>query len=175
MTDRGRSRELLAQAEALMPGGVSSPVRAFRAVGGTPPFIASAHGARVVDEDGHEYVDFVLAYGPHILGHDDERIVAALREQIDRGVAFGAPTRLEVELARRVVDAVQSIDMVRFVNSGTEATMSAGCAAKAPATASRSLYGSVSVCAATAAGTPGEPGMPSVATPLPASLRSRSA
>ena len=120
-----RSRELLAQAEALMPGGVSSPVRAFRAVGGTPPFIAAAHGARVRDEDGNEYVDFLLAYGPHILGHNDARILAALREQVERGVAFGAPTRLEVELARRVVDAVASIDMVRFVNSGTEATMSA--------------------------------------------------
>lgn len=125
MSGLRRSRELLAQAEALMPGGVSSPVRAFRAVGGTPPFIASAKGARLVDEDGNEYVDFVLAYGPHILGHNDERIVAALREQVERGVAFGAPTRLEVELARRVVDAVESIEMVRFVNSGTEATMSA--------------------------------------------------
>jgi glutamate-1-semialdehyde 2,1-aminomutase len=100
-------------------------VRAFRAVGETPPFVASAQGARVRDEDGNDYVDFILAYGPHILGHNDARIVEALREQLERGVAFGSPTRLEVELARRVVEAVPAIDMVRFVNSGTEATMSA--------------------------------------------------
>jgi glutamate-1-semialdehyde 2,1-aminomutase len=125
VTDRPRSRELLAQAEALMPGGVSSPVRAFRAVGGSPPFIASAHGALVHDEDSLDYVDFVLAYGPHVLGHNHPAVVAALREQLERGTAFGSPTRVEVELARRIVEAVQSVEMVRFVNSGTEAAMSA--------------------------------------------------
>jgi glutamate-1-semialdehyde 2,1-aminomutase len=125
VTELPRSRELLAQAEQLMPGGVSSPVRAFRAVGGTPPFIVSAQGATLRDEDGHEYVDFVLAYGPHILGHNHPRVAAALREQVERGTAYGSPTRLELELASRIVDAVPSVEMVRFVNSGTEATMSA--------------------------------------------------
>ncbi len=108
-----------------MPGGVSSPVRAFRAVGGTPPFMISAQGARLRDEDGNQYLDCVLAYGPHILGHNHPRILAALEAQLRLGTAYGAPTRLEVELARRVVDAVASVEMVRFVNSGTEATMSA--------------------------------------------------
>jgi len=112
-------------AVTLMPGGVSSPVRAFRAVGGSPPVFREGRGAHLVDEDGRRYIDCVLAYGPHILGHGAPSIVRALREQLSRGVAFGGPTALEVELARRIVDAVASVDMVRFVNSGTEATMSA--------------------------------------------------
>jgi glutamate-1-semialdehyde 2,1-aminomutase len=115
----------MAYAATLMPGGVNSPVRGFQAVGGDPPVIAEGSGARVRDEDGVEYLDFVLGYGPQILGHGDPAVAGALRAQLERGTAFGSPTRLEAELAQRVVDAVPSIELVRMVNSGTEATMSA--------------------------------------------------
>ena len=122
---RERSRALMERAQRLLPGGVDSPVRAFRAVGGTPPVFAGAEGARLRDEDGNEYVDMVLAYGPHILGHRHPAIVEALARQLERGTAYGGPTALELELAERVINAVPSVEMVRFVNSGTEATMSA--------------------------------------------------
>ncbi|HXA29877.1 MAG TPA: glutamate-1-semialdehyde 2,1-aminomutase [Candidatus Angelobacter sp.] len=125
MTSLERSRALMQRAERVLPGGVDSPVRAFRAVGGTPPVFASAQGAHLRDEDGNDYVDMVLAYGPHILGHRATPVVAALEAQLQRGTAFGGPTALEVELAERVINALPSMDMVRFVNSGTEATMSA--------------------------------------------------
>jgi glutamate-1-semialdehyde 2,1-aminomutase len=108
-----------------MPGGVSSPVRAFAAVGGEPPVFSSGRGCRLVDEDGREYVDFVLAYGPLILGHDHPAVREAIAARLPLGTAYGGPTELEVELAGRVVAAVPSMEMVRFVNSGTEATMSA--------------------------------------------------
>jgi glutamate-1-semialdehyde 2,1-aminomutase len=108
-----------------MPGGVSSPVRAYTAVGGEPPVIASAEGAHLLDADGGRYVDFVLAYGPHILGHNPPEVVEALHRQLDRGVAYGHTAGLEIELAERVCAALPSVEMVRFVNSGTEATMSA--------------------------------------------------
>jgi glutamate-1-semialdehyde 2,1-aminomutase len=120
-----RSRELMARAERLLPGGVDSPVRAFGAVGGVPPVFVSASGARIRDEDAREYIDMVLAYGPHILGHNHPAVVGALRAQLERGTAFGGPSALELQLAERVVAAVPSLEMVRFVNSGTEATMSA--------------------------------------------------
>ena len=122
---RSRSAELRERAERVMPGGVSSPVRAYAAVGGEPPLIASAEGAHLVDADGARYVDFVLAYGPHILGHNPPAVVAALREQLELGVAYGHTGRLEVELAERICAALPGMEMVRFVNSGTEATMSA--------------------------------------------------
>jgi glutamate-1-semialdehyde 2,1-aminomutase len=121
----GTSAEWRERAERVLPGGVSSPVRAFTAVGGTAPVIARAHGAHLVDEDGVDYADFILAYGPHILGHGHPAVLAALREQAGRGTAFGATTALEVELAERITAAMPSMDMVRFVNSGTEASMSA--------------------------------------------------
>ena len=124
MTDDA-GRALRERAELVMPGGVSSPVRAFRAVRGTAPAITRAAGAHLFDNQGNRFIDFVLAYGPHILGHNPPGVREALTEQLGRGVAFGTTTALEVELAERVVDAVPSIDMVRFVNSGTEATMSA--------------------------------------------------
>ena len=108
-----------------MPGGVSSPVRAYRAVGGVPPVIAAGEGAYVIDADGRRYVDHVLAYGPHILGHNPPAVLRAVRAQLERGIAFGATTEVEVALAERIVAAMPSIDMVRFVNSGTEAAMSA--------------------------------------------------
>ena len=121
----GASDELRERAARVMPGGVSSPVRAYTAVGGDPPVIASAEGAHLLDADGGRYVDFVLAYGPHILGHNPPEVVEALHRQLDRGVAYGHTAGLEIELAERVCAALPSVEMVRFVNSGTEATMSA--------------------------------------------------
>jgi glutamate-1-semialdehyde 2,1-aminomutase len=108
-----------------MPGGVSSPVRAFTGVGGEPVFVRAAEGAYLEGEDGRRYVDYIGGYGPHILGHGHPEIVAAVRAAAGRGTAFGAPTSLEVDLAERIASALPSVDMVRFVNSGTEATMSA--------------------------------------------------
>jgi glutamate-1-semialdehyde 2,1-aminomutase len=108
-----------------MPGGVSSPVRAFRAVGGNPPVISYGRGAHIFDVDGRGYIDYVCAYGPLILGHAPPPVVAVLAAAAERGTAYGATSELEVELARRIVGAIPSVDMVRFVNSGTEATMSA--------------------------------------------------
>ncbi len=108
-----------------MPGGVSSPVRAFKAVGGSPLFIDRGEGAYLVDVDGNRFVDYVLSWGPLILGHAHPRVVAALEEALRRGTSFGAPSSLELELARLVRDAMPSIELVRFVSSGTEATMSA--------------------------------------------------
>ena len=108
-----------------MPGGVSSPVRAFKSVGGSPPFIARGEGAYLVDVDGNRYVDYVLSWGPLILGHAHPRIVAGLEETLRKGTSFGAPSPLELDLARLIRDAMPSIELVRFVSSGTEATMSA--------------------------------------------------
>jgi len=121
----GRSQELFARAKAVIPGGVSSPVRAFKAVGGEPPFIARAQGARVFDEDGRAYVDYVGSWGPMILGHAHPEILHAIANAAARGTSFGAPCSLEVELAERVVRLMPSIEKLRFVSSGTEATMSA--------------------------------------------------
>ena len=123
--DTRNSHALFSRAQALMPGGVNSPVRAFRGVGGTPRFIRSAKGATITDVDGRTYIDYVGSWGPMILGHADEEVVAALCEVATNGTSFGAPTELEVELAQEVIDAVPSIEMVRMVSSGTEATMSA--------------------------------------------------
>ena len=120
-----RSAEVMRRARALMPGGVSSPVRAFAAVGGEPPVFTAGHGCRLIDADGREYIDHVLAYGPLILGHGHPAVRAALGARLPLGTAYGGPTALEVELAERVVAAIPSIEMVRFVTSGTEATMSA--------------------------------------------------
>jgi glutamate-1-semialdehyde 2,1-aminomutase len=119
------SEELFAVAQNLMPGGVNSPVRAFRGVGGTPRFIRSARGATITDVDGKTYIDYVGSWGPMILGHADEEVVAALQEVAAKGTSFGAPTELEISLAQEVIDAVPSIEMVRMVSSGTEATMAA--------------------------------------------------
>src|SRR3954469_2347155 len=119
------SQAAFAKAERVMPGGVSSPVRAFKAVGGNPIFIKEGEGCRVTDIDGNSYVDYVGSYGPLIAGHANERVVAALSKQIGRGSSFGAPSELETQLAGVVISAVPSAEMVRFVNSGTEACMSA--------------------------------------------------
>jgi glutamate-1-semialdehyde 2,1-aminomutase len=120
-----RSEELFLRAKAVIPGGVSSPVRAFKAVGGTPLFVARAEGARFEDEDGRSFVDYVGSWGPMILGHAHPAVLAAIRDAAARGTSFGAPCALEVELAERVVRHVPSVEKVRFVSSGTEATMSA--------------------------------------------------
>ena len=122
---RETSERLFAEALELLPGGVSSPVRAFRAVGGSPLFIARGEGAYLVDVDGNRYVDYVLSWGPLILGHAHPRVVAALEEALRDGTSFGAPSPLELDLARLVRDAMPSVELVRFVSSGTEATMSA--------------------------------------------------
>jgi glutamate-1-semialdehyde 2,1-aminomutase len=120
-----RSEQLFATSQNLIPGGVNSPVRAFRGVGGTPRFIQSARGATITDVDGKTYIDYVGSWGPMILGHADEEVVAAIQQVAARGTSFGAPSELEVELAQEVIDAVPSVEMVRMVSSGTEATMSA--------------------------------------------------
>jgi glutamate-1-semialdehyde 2,1-aminomutase len=120
-----RSEELYEAARRLMPGGVSSPVRAFRAVGGQPLFIDHASGPYLFDVDGNRYIDYVLSWGPLILGHAHPRVVEALALAAARGTSFGAPSPLELELAALVQEMMPSLEMVRFVNSGTEATMSA--------------------------------------------------
>jgi glutamate-1-semialdehyde 2,1-aminomutase len=120
-----KSEQLFALAQTLIPGGVNSPVRAFRGVGGTPRFIRAARGATITDVDGNTYIDYVGSWGPMILGHADEEVVAAIQEVAAGGTSFGAPTELEVQLAQEVVHAVPSMEMVRMVSSGTEATMSA--------------------------------------------------
>ncbi|MFQ5737757.1 MAG: glutamate-1-semialdehyde 2,1-aminomutase [Acidobacteriota bacterium] len=120
-----RSRQLLARAEKVIPGGVNSPVRAFKAVGGFPPFIRSAQGSRLWDVDGREFVDYVASWGPMILGHAHPEVVGAIQEAAGRGTSYGAPTEQEVQLAEKISQFFPSIEKVRLVNSGTEATMSA--------------------------------------------------
>ena len=119
------SRALFERAEQVLPGGVNSPVRAYRAVGGTPRFLARAQGSRVWDEDGNELIDYVGSWGPMLLGHRPPAVMAAIERQLASGLAFGAPTSLEVEMAEAIVRLVPSIEMVRLVSSGTEATMAA--------------------------------------------------
>jgi len=122
---RANSDAAFARARKVMPGGVNSPVRAFKAVGGNPVFIKEGEGCRVTDVDGNQYVDYVMSYGPLIAGHANERIVAAVSKAAGRGSCYGMPCELETHLATLVADAVDSIEVVRFVNSGTEAAMSA--------------------------------------------------
>ena len=113
------------EAKRYIPGGVNSPVRAFRAVGGNPLFIDRAKGSKIYDVDGREYIDYVGSWGPMILGHAHPEIVSVIKSTAEKGVSFGAPTRVEVEIAQLISQMVPSIDLVRMVNSGTEATMSA--------------------------------------------------
>jgi glutamate-1-semialdehyde 2,1-aminomutase len=122
---RSKSEALFARAQISIPGGVNSPVRAFRAVGGTPPFIARGQGSRIYDVDGNEYIDYVCSWGPLVLGHRPRAVIDALREVLEIGTSFGAPTEREVELAELISECVPSVEMVRLVSSGTEATMSA--------------------------------------------------
>jgi glutamate-1-semialdehyde 2,1-aminomutase len=122
---RKRSRLLFEKAKKCIPGGVNSPVRAGNAVGIEPPFIAEANGCLLYDADGNEYIDYVCSWGPMILGHAHPEVVQVLEEAIQRGTSYGAPTEIEVDMAETIVEMVPSIEMVRMVNSGTEATMSA--------------------------------------------------
>ena len=125
MKELRRSLALFEQAQRYLPGGVNSPVRAFKAVGGNPPFIKYGKGSRIYDEDGNEFIDYVGSWGPLILGHAPPRVVRAIKKATERGASFGAPHELETVLAKMVTTALPSMEMVRFVNSGTEATMSA--------------------------------------------------
>ena len=163
-----------------MPGGVSSPVRAFAGVGGTPVFVREGEGCIVTDVDGNAYIDYVASYGPLIAGHANERVVAALSKAIGRGTSFGFPTEQEAQLASVIVSALPSVEMVRFVNSGTEAAMSAIRLARAAT--GRDIIVKCIGCyhghvdgllvqagsGALTLGTPSSPGVPSVSAPLPA-------
>ncbi len=120
-----RSRGLFREAQRYLPGGVDSPVRAFKAVGGTPPFIVRGQGSKIYDADGNEYIDYVCSWGPLILGHAHPQVVDALKEATECGASFGAPTELEITLAKLICSAIPSIEMIRFVNEGSVATMSA--------------------------------------------------
>ena len=120
-----RSARLMERAVGLMPGGVNSPVRAFRSVGGDPLFMERGEGSRIFDVDGNSFIDYVMSYGPLVLGHAYPEVIEAIENTARKGTTFGAPTELEVELAETVCEAVPSVEMVRMTNSGTEATMSA--------------------------------------------------
>jgi len=123
--DNSRSEELFARAQKVTPGGVNSPVRAFRGVGGTPRFIARGEGARLIDVDGNSYIDYICSWGPLLLGHRPKEVIEALQAVLEIGTSFGAPTERETELAELIRLAKPSMELVRLVNSGTEATMSA--------------------------------------------------
>lgn len=119
------SQRLFERAQRSIPGGVNSPVRAFRQVGGTPLFISHAQGAYLYDADGHRYIDYIASWGPMILGHAHEPVIRAIQEYAPRSLSYGAPTELEIQLAEQVIRMVQGVELVRFVSSGTEACMSA--------------------------------------------------
>jgi glutamate-1-semialdehyde 2,1-aminomutase len=123
--DQTKSNALFAASKQVIPGGVNSPVRSFRSVGGTPPFITRAQGARLYDVDGNSYIDYCLSWGPLILGHAHPEVIEVLIDATRRGTSFGLPTELELQMAQAVIACMPSLEMVRMVNSGTEATMSA--------------------------------------------------
>lgn len=123
--NRKKSITLYGKALKMIPGGVNSPVRAFRAIGIPPSFVERAKGSKIWDVDGNEYIDYVGSWGPMILGHAHPKVVEALKRAIPKGTSFGAPTPLEVELATKVMKAFPSIELVRMVSSGTEAVLSA--------------------------------------------------
>ncbi|MDU2117157.1 MAG: glutamate-1-semialdehyde 2,1-aminomutase [Veillonella sp.] len=125
MFQLGKSEKAFNEAKRYMPGGVNSPVRSYRSVGSNPPFISSASGSRIYDIDNNEYIDYVLSWGPMILGHANPEVIASLQEAIPRGTSYGAPTLLETELAKKIQAFMPSMEVIRLVNSGTEATMSA--------------------------------------------------
>ena len=120
-----RNSELFTEAQRFIPGGVNSPVRAFKAVGGTPPFIERARGAHIYDADGSSYIDYVLSWGPMIVGHAHPEVISTVTDAASRGLSFGAPTEVEIEMASKLCEIMPNMDLVRMVNSGTEATMSA--------------------------------------------------
>ena len=116
-----KSQELFGTAKKHIPGGVNSPVRAFKSVGGTPIFMHHAQGASIFDEDGNGYIDYINSWGPMILGHTHPEVVEALKEQLEKATTFGTPTALETDLAMLIKSMVPSLDLIRFVSSGTEA------------------------------------------------------
>ena len=120
-----RSSSLFQSAQKVIPGGVNSPVRAFKAVGGTPVFVEKAKGAYLYDEDGNRLIDYISSWGPMILGHAFEPVLEAIKTSADRGTSYGMPTTLETQIAELAVKMVPNIDKIRMVNSGTEACMSA--------------------------------------------------
>ena len=122
---RTKSEELFKRAEQFIPGGVNSPVRAFKSVGTIPPFIAKANGSRIWDVDGNEYIDYVASWGPMILGHAHPKVIAALHKAAANGTSYGANCEIEVKMAEKICQLMPDVDKVRMVNSGTEATMSA--------------------------------------------------
>ncbi|MCK4710521.1 MAG: aminotransferase class III-fold pyridoxal phosphate-dependent enzyme, partial [Gammaproteobacteria bacterium] len=124
-SDTNKSEELYARAKKTIPGGVNSPVRAFNGVGGTPLFIERAEGAYLYDADGKAYIDYVGSWGPMICGHANPEIIEAVKQAADKGLSFGAPTELEIDLAEQICDIMPGMDQVRMTSSGTEATMSA--------------------------------------------------
>ncbi len=125
MLNLGKSQKAFAEAKKYIPGGVNSPVRSYKSVGAEPPFISSAYGCYIYDIDGNEYIDYVLSWGPMILGHANTEIIAALQEALPRGTSYGAPTVLETEVAKKIQAFMPNMEMIRMVSSGTEATMSA--------------------------------------------------
>ena len=119
------SEKLFEKAKKFIPGGVNSPVRAFKSVGGNPLFIKEGKGSKFTDADGNQYIDYIGSWGPHLFGHNPDFIIDALNGAIEKGTSFGAPTEIEIKMAEIITDLVPSIEKVRMVNSGTEATMSA--------------------------------------------------
>ncbi|HET9110729.1 MAG TPA: glutamate-1-semialdehyde 2,1-aminomutase [Ktedonobacterales bacterium] len=180
--NHSRSEELFARARQVIPGGVNSPVRAFRAVGGQPVFIDHGAGAYLYDVDGNQYIDYVGSWGPLIFGHAHPRVVAAVTAAAQRGTSYGAPTEAETRLAELVIEAVPSIELVRFVNSGTEATMSALRVARAYTARQKIIkfaggyHGHADMLLVAAGsgaltlGTPDSPGVPAAATAQTLSL-----
>lgn len=130
MINIAKSEKLFSEAKNFIPGGVNSPVRAFNSVGGNPLFIKKGYGSKILDADDNEYVEYIGSWGPHLFGHNPEFIKEALVRSIDNGTSFGAPTEIEIEMAKLIIDLVPSVELVRMVNSGTEATMSAVRAAR---------------------------------------------
>ncbi|MGD8782124.1 MAG: glutamate-1-semialdehyde 2,1-aminomutase [Ignavibacteria bacterium] len=130
MMNISKSEQLFEEAKMFIPGGVNSPVRAFKSVGGNPLFIRRGEGSKMIDADGNEYIDYIGSWGPHLFGHNPEFIKSALLESIENGTSFGAPTEIEIKMAELITELVPSVELVRMVNSGTEATMSAVRAAR---------------------------------------------
>ncbi len=120
-----KSEKFFEEAKKYIPGGVNSPVRAFKSVGGTPLFIERGKGSRIYDVDGNEYIEYIGSWGPHLFGHNPEFILNALTANLEKGTSFGAPTELEIKMAKIITELVPSVEKIRMVNSGTEATMSA--------------------------------------------------
>ena len=174
------NREIFEESKKYMPGGVNSPVRSYKDMGITPPVMKSGKGVLVKDEDGNEYIDFVLAWGPMILGHCNDDIVKSIQEISQSAIAFGAPTELELQMGRFLCENLDNVEMVRMVNSGTEATMSAIKLARGYTGKNKIIkfagcyHGHFDVFLTLSLGIPKHPAIPSVNTPDPASTKNPS-